>query len=375
MNTPPPNFHITPHPSRDPSKFILDSAAVMDENIIGFHRRLPGYRETSLYSLSSLAAKLKVDEILLKDESTRFSVGAFKSLGASWAIHSFLNRNPGNHTFCTATDGNHGRAVAWSARIFNQKAVVFMPEGSVESRINFIKDEGAQVIIVNGDYDATVARAESIARDKGYILIQDTSWEGYEDIPRLVTAGYSTQMREMDDMYEYPDKPPFDIVFLQSGVGSWAASVSLYLINRFGKKAPALVVVEPSESDCLLESAKTGLPSKTRKSQKTIMAGLNCGSPSLIAWNILKDTTNAFLSIPDHYSMEAMRRMKFPLGNDPFIETCESGAAGLGALLALMQEDELAEVRKSLGVNNNTRFLVINTEGVTDPEVWGKITG
>jgi diaminopropionate ammonia-lyase len=364
------DFHISLINNRDSALYPKDLASIMDEAILPFHRSLPGYVETELYSLAGLAEALNVNQIYLKDESTRFSVGAFKSLGASWAIHTFLKNNPGKYTFCTATDGNHGRAVAWSARIFGQKAMVFMPLGSVQSRIKFIRDEGAELVIVEGDYDAAVAMAESAAIKNGYILIQDTSWEGYEDVPRLVTAGYSTKMREIDALFEYPVKPPFDIVFLQSGVGSWAASLAIYLIARFGEHAPKLVLVEPVESDCLLESAKRGVPSTTRKSQKTIMAGLNCGSPSLIAWNILKSTIDVFLSIPDHYSLKAMHHMKYPLGDDPKIETCESGAAGLGALLALMELDELSELRKVLNVNNETRFLVINTEGITDPEVW-----
>jgi diaminopropionate ammonia-lyase len=227
--------------------------------------------------------------------------------------------------------------------------------------------------MVNGDYDATVDMAEATAKKKGYVLIQDTSLEGYEEIPRLVTAGYSTQMREIDALYGFPDEPPFNIVFLQSGVGSWAASVAVYLINRFRKKAPAMVVVEPSESDCLLESAKTGFATKTRKTQRTIMAGLNCGSPSRIAWNILKDTANAFISIPDEYTLEAMHCLKYPITGDPAIETCESGAAGLGGLLALLQREELAELREKLGVNAKTRYLVINTEGITDPDAWNRI--
>lgn len=366
-------YYINTDIVRDLSRFQLDSEAIMDENIIHFHRKLPGYCETPLYSMENLAAKLNVGEILLKDESLRFSISAFKSLGASWAIHTFLKANPGKYTFCAATDGNHGRAVAWSARIFKQKALVFMPEGTVKSRIKFIRDEGADVVIVKGDYDATVEKAELAAKEHGYILVQDTSWEGYSDIPRLVTAGYSTQMREIDEVFGYPANSPFDIVLLQSGVGSWAASVAVYLINRYAEKAPAFLIVEPSESDCLIESARNNRLSKTLKSQKTIMAGLNCGSPSLIAWEVLKYTTNAFLSIPDIWAKKAIKLLNNPGGDDPKIETCESGAAGLGGLMALFESDELFSLRKELKINPGTRCLIINTEGITDPVMHRKI--
>ena len=375
------DYYINPQQQREASRFPVDSSAIMDESIIRFHRKLPGYKATSLYSLHHLASELNIGEILLKDESTRFTVGAFKSLGASWAIHNFISKNTGKYTFCTATDGNHGRAVAWSARIFDQKAVVFMPAGSVEARIEFIRQEGAEVIIVEGDYDAAVERAATEAFEKDYILVQDTSWEFYEDIPRLIMAGYSTQMREIDEIYEYPQFPPFDIVILQSGVGSWAASVAVYLLNRYGENSPRIVIVEPSESDCLLESVKRGTITKTCKSQNTIMAGLNCGSPSLIAWKILKETADAFISIPDEWTCKAIRllsgKSKLNLTYDsiPIIETCESGAAGLGALLAIMQLDELLDFRGQLGINTKTRFQIINTEGITDPVMFNNING
>ena len=212
-----------------------------------FHKSLPGYSVTPLEKLSQLAKKTGVDSILIKDESKRFGIQAFKSLGASWAIHCYLKENPGEYTFCTATDGNHGRAVAWSARIHHQKALVFMPAHTARSRILNIEKEGAEVRIIQGDYDTCVKISSETARQKGYVLIQDTSWTGYEKIPALITEGYYTQIHEIIQQLESENKKPeFDIVFLQSGVGSWAASVATYLQHLSGKSKPNIVIIEPN---------------------------------------------------------------------------------------------------------------------------------
>ena len=235
------------------------------DQILEFHKRLPGYSITPLEELKHLALKTGVHSIIVKDESKRFGIQAFKSLGASWAIHNYLRENPGNYTFCTATDGNHGRAVAWSARIHKQKALVFMPAHTVESRIRNIEKEGAEVRIVQGDYDTCVKLSSETAKKNGYIVIQDTAWSGYEDIPALITEGYYTQFHEIIHQVKPGKKNlPFDIVFLQSGVGSWAASVAEYLQNSFGEKKPKIVVVEPTNSDCIIESIRQGKISKTR---------------------------------------------------------------------------------------------------------------
>ncbi len=338
------------------------------KDVFEFHKSLPAYSPTPLFNLK-LNFQLRTKPVIcLKDESQRFSVGAFKSLGASWAIGNFLKKNKGQFTFCTATDGNHGRAVAWSARIFGHKARVYMPDSTVDSRVKFIEEEGAEVIIVNGDYDDAVEQAKKAGNRKNHVLIQDTSWPGYEHFPNLICAGYTTIIKEIEDQLKNGSCTPPEVIILQSGVGSWAASTMLYLSRSPGLKKTKYIILEPLESDCLLESAKNGKLSTTSKSQNTIMAGLNCGTPSLMAWEIISDMADAFISIDDGYSEIAVKEL-YSSG----IRTCESGASGLGGLIALYENDKLKPVRESLQLNENTSFLLINTEGITDPDMHSKI--
>ena len=346
-----------------------------DDSIFHFHQQLKSYAPTPLIELKELSEKYNSSRLLLKDESMRMGTGAFKALGASWAINSYLNTYPGKHTFCTATDGNHGRSVAWSSRIFNQNAVIFMPAGSVEARIKNIQREGARVIIVDGDYDFTVETALKESSLNNYVLIQDTAWVGYTDIPQFVSAGYITMLKEIEiQLLEKSHAMP-DVIILQSGVGSWAASMILYLNLKLREKTPRFIIAEPNESDCLLESAKQNKISKTAKSQKTIMAGLNCGTPSIKAWEIIADLADAFISIPDSYAERAMRILSKPGEHLAPIESCESGAAGLAAYLAISENDELKEFREKLSITKDTSFLIFNTEGITDPVMYKKIVG
>jgi diaminopropionate ammonia-lyase len=338
------------------------------DEILPFHQHLSGYAPTPLNVLHSLPIELQGKKVFLKDESMRFSIGAFKSLGASWAIHSFLKKNPGSYTLCSATDGNHGRAVAWSARMAGHEARIFMPASTVPARIKFIENEGAEVCIVDGDYDTTVEAAKENARKNGHILIQDTSWEGYELYPHFISAGYTTLLKEIENQMSVTERAEVKAVFLQSGVGSWAASTVLYCVRKALFPAAKFIIVEPFESDCLLESARSGRISATKKSQVTIMAGLNCGTPSLSAWEIIHDLADAFISIDDYWAKEAIRYL-FKSG----YETCESGAAGFAGLWALAEEASLRPLyEETLGTDKGS-FLVINTEGITDPAMFKEI--
>jgi diaminopropionate ammonia-lyase len=258
--------------------------------------------------------------------------------------------------------------VAWSSRIFGQKARIFMPSATVKSRIKFIEDEGAEVIVIDGDYDEAVRAALKESRKKNHVLLQDTSWTGYEHYPELISAGYTTILKELEYQLLSLSEHPVDVVILQSGVGSWAASTILYLALFHKNKDIKTIILEPCESDCLLESAKNGTRSTTLKSQNTIMAGLNCGTPSLSAWKIISDLADAFLAIDDIWSEEAIRIL-----NRAGIESCESGAAGLGGLMALFNQNEMAPFREKLKITKETRFLIFNTEGITDPEMYEKI--
>jgi diaminopropionate ammonia-lyase len=366
------NFFINPYKS-----YISAISEEWDNKINQihkFHKSLPGYSATSLENLPQLAGKSGVNSILIKDESKRFGIQTFKALGASWTIHSYLKENPGKYTFCTATDGNHGRAVAWSARIHKQNAIVFLPAHTVKSRILNIENEGAEVKIIQGDYDTCVRISNETARQNGYILVQDTSWTGYEKIPALITEGYYTQFHEIfQQLKTENNKPPFDIVFLQSGVGSWAASVATYLQNTFVKNKPKIVIVEPTNSDCILESIRNGKLSKTKGSQDTIMAGLNCGTPSTLAFETLRKLADVFISIPDDNAKIALKLLQNPIERDPGIESCETGAAGLAGYLAVIYSPELSGVRNFLKLSKKSRILLINTEGNTDPVMNAKI--
>lgn len=347
------------------------------EEAWAFHRALPGYAPTPLRRLRGLAGALGIGELWLKDESIRFGLKAFKGVGASFAAHKALGRREGGVTLCTATDGNHGRAVAWTARALGHSAVVFLPRGTVPARIDAIRGEGAATVIVDGTYDEAVRAAATAATEQGWLLIQDMAWDGYAEIPRWIMAGYTTILREMESEVHAAGTPDIDLALLQVGVGSWAAAAALYYCLRYGARRPALVCVEPVEADCLLESARLGRMAESRGNQRTIMAGLNCGTLSTLAWEVLKDAADGVLAIPDDYARQAMRRLARPVatpsGADPMIVSGESGAAGLAGLLALMADPDLAEARARLGLDPSSRVLLFNTEGDTDPESYRRI--
>jgi len=364
-----------------------------DDDAFAFHKSLPHYHPTPLFSLPALAHQLGVGQILVKDESYRFDLNAFKVLGASSAIYRFMTgvmavessepfdilefmkdarRAPwaDKFTFCTATDGNHGRAVAWTAKRFGQKAVIYMPKGTVPARIRNIEAEGARVEIIEGTYDDAVKKIAIDAAQNGWQVISDTAYPGYLTVPGQIMAGYVTMFKEMEGKILGGESADVDIVFLQAGVGSFAAAAGWYYIARYGSSRPKLVSVEPVEAACLLESSLTpdGRPTTAKGSFTTIMAGLNCGTPSIIAWPIIRDSFDLFLAVTDEYAAEAMRRYYHPPGDDPHIVSGESGAAGLAALLALVRDDGLREAREKLGLGMTSRILLVNTEGATDPE-------
>lgn len=341
------------------------------ESAFTYHSQLQNYTATPLISLPNLARELNIGGIWIKNEAMRFGVPAIKMLGASYAMHKILKANRKIESFCTATDGNHGRAVAWSARQLGKKAIVFVPDYTVKSRIENMKAEQAQVITVPGDYDTAVAQAVKYADERHCQLIQDTAWQGYLKIPALITAGYYTQMNEIE-LQTRGFSNSFDLIFVQAGVGSWPSAIAHFAYNHPSFNNIKIVCVEPYESDCFLESARRNTRTSTKKSQQTIMAGLNCGTPSLLAWEVLRKESDVFLSIDDSYAIESMKRYYFPLEGDPRIESGESGASGLAGLLALLKDRKLKIVRDVLNINRNTRVLLFNTEGITDREFFKK---
>ncbi len=339
-----------------------------------FHRSLPFYEPTPLLSLPGMAKKYGVGNIFIKDESSRFGLNAFKGLGAIFAINKILEREPSPTTFCTATDGNHGRAVAWAARHFGCRAYVCVPAGTAVQRIEAIEKEGATVEEVNGDYDYTSHYAARMAHENGWRLVQDSAWEGYEEIPAYITAGYLTLFEEIDEgLQESGDPKETDILFLQAGVGSLAAAGIAHYLVKEGRPLPRIVIVEPTGADAFVASFKKGALTTSSGNARTIMAGLNCGTPSLGAWAIIKKGATISLRIDDNYARRAIRELYYPEESDPRIISGESGSSGIAAFLAIMSEEALRPLQQVLNINNNTNLLFISTEGATDIKMFNSI--
>ncbi|MBQ2960007.1 MAG: diaminopropionate ammonia-lyase [Oscillospiraceae bacterium] len=359
-----------------------------------FHSSIPDYAPTPLRELGCLAESLGVGGIFVKDESQRFELNAFKVLGGSFAIGSHIaslmgediaampyermcgdevRKALGQQTFVTATDGNHGRGVAWTASKLGQKSVVHMPEGTASERLENIRRLGADANITDPTYDDCVRRAAKDAAENGWLLVQDTSWDGYERIPGLIMQGYTTMALEAVE--QLGDKKPTHL-FLQAGVGSMAAAVAAFMVNYYGEARPKIIIVEPHTADChyLTAAADDGKLHLISGGMDSMMAGLCCGEPCPIAWEILKDYADAFASIPDSASAEAMWRLAWPVGTDPVTVSGESGAAGMGLALTLFKEEN-AELKKKLGIDENSVLLCFSTEGDTDKENYKKITG
>ena len=356
-----------------------------------FHETVPGYRAAPLERLDSLAEKLGVGRIYVKDESKRFGLNAFKGLGGIYAVTRVLCRELGleidkvsfadlqapeikekikNIVFITATDGNHGRGVAWAANQYGCKSYIYMTKGTAQSRVDAIKAVGAEdVIVTDMNYDDTVRLAARLAKENGWTLTQDTAWEGYEEIPEWITQGYTTMGAEILDQLRLDgiEKPTH--LFLQAGVGSFAGGILGYFANRFGGEPPITTIVEPVNVACVFESAQAGdgKPRAVTGIQETIMAGLNCGEPCLTTWGILRDLASFYAACPDYVTAKGMRTLANPLGNDPKIVSGESGAVGLGLLALLMERDELKEARREMGFSKDSVILLISTEGDTDP--------
>lgn len=314
-----------------------------------FHRAMPGYAPTELRKMPELAEELGVAEVWLKLETERFGLPAFKILGASWAAERLLGCNA--VTLVTATDGNHGRAVARVAAMRGLPAHILVPAGTAQARIDGIASEGAKVEVVDGSYDDAVRRASELA-DDDHAVLSDTSWPGYEDVPRWVVEGYATIFEEIDEQAgEHPSHALIPI-----GVGSLAVAAA----NHYAPHT-TLIGVEPTDAACALASIRAGEPVTVPGPHRSIMAGLNAGSLSINAWPVLRDNFAAFCAIDDDWAVTGMRRLA-QLG----IEAGEVSGGTLGALLALENRDEL-------GLSTDSKVLLLLTEGVTDPENWVRL--
>lgn len=363
---------------------------------MNFHKTVPGYNKTPLVSLPGLASKLHVAEFMVKDESKRFGLGAFKALGCSYAmgreIAERLGLSPedlsyealsgqnareklGPLTFVAATDGNHGNGVAWMAKLLGHRAVIYLPRGSSTERLERIRKNGAKAEITELPYDDTVRLARREADENGWITIQDTAWTGYEKIPLLIMKGYTTIALEID---EEISRPPTHI-FLQAGVGSFSAAILGYYAAVYGDERPVTVIVEPNRADCVFMTAKAadGALHSVSGDMDTIMAGLACGEPNPMAWDVLSGLADAFVSCPDRVSEYGMRMLGNPVFDKTRIVSGESGAVTAG-LAALLMEPGYERIRSKLGINGDSRILCISTEGATDMEsyrsiVWGPL--
>ena len=383
-------------PKSDCSKTLSLMDRDNAEIVLNFHKSFPQYQETPLVELDNMAKKLGLGKIYIKDESYRFGLNAFKVLGGSFAMAKYIasklnkdikdlgynefvgdeiKKELGDVTFFTATDGNHGRGVAWSANKLNQKSVVFMPKGSAQTRLNNIRAEGAEATIVDMNYDDAVRLAtEESKKVKNGVVIQDTAWEGYEEIPAWIMQGYGTMALEANNQLKAMGEKPTH-VFVQAGVGSLAGAVQGFFTNFYKDNPPIVVVVEAEIAACLYKSAAAGDGNihNVGGDLKTIMAGLACGEANTISFEILKDNTYAFLAAPDWVSSKGMRMLTSPLRGDQRVISGESGAAPFGALAAIMQYDEYADLRKELKLDENSKVLLFSTEGDTDPEVYESI--
>jgi diaminopropionate ammonia-lyase len=367
----PPSFFVN-HPDNNPVKNLTYSI-LKNSNAFLYHSSLPEYKPTPLVSLPGLSKKYNVGNIYIKDESYRFGLNAFKVLGASYAVYQILKSKPRIKVFGTATDGNHGRALAWAARYYNKEAVVFVPNYTTDQRIEAIESEGAKVEKVNGNYDETCAYAEKLCKMNEWELVQDMAWENYEEIPAQIMAGYLTLFQEMEDSLHSLPLPKIDIVFMQAGVGSFSGAGVAYYLMRYGSNRPKIVIVEPKEADGILSSFKGGKITSSKGTGITIMAGLNCGTPSMGAWDLLKCATDVSIRIDDNYSRKAIRELYFPEGSDKRIISGESGAGGLAGFISIMEENEFIPLKKELNLNKDTNILFISTEGSTDKNIFNEI--
>ncbi len=361
-----------------------------------FHRQIPGYRMSPLVSLPNLASMFGVGGIWVKDEASRLELNSFKVLGGSFALYRYIQNRLGiddgkmtftyllsdevkqllgDVTFASATDGNHGRGIAWAAQKLGHKCVIYVHSETSKRRIDAIKSYGATVKIIEGNYDDAVRQIVVDAKKHGWEIISDTSWEGYSQVPTWIMQGYSTMMAEIQEQFSCQGIARPTHVFVQAGVGALAAAVIGYYHSLCGEQAPKCIVVEPDQASCLFESAKheDGKPHHVEGALDTIMAGLACGEPSEIAWNVLKETVDAFVSVPDYIAARGMRVYATPLKGDPFIVSGESGAVTLGALISILKENGAEPLRDFLKIDDTSQILLINTEGNTDPVLFRQV--
>ncbi|MFM0054907.1 diaminopropionate ammonia-lyase [Paraburkholderia phytofirmans] len=371
---------------------ILNVAAARQSRTWLSHWEWLNPQPTPLWALPDAAARLGIAKLCVKDESVRSPLGSFKALGAPIALVRLILRLWPMHdldpvaviegrckdmlthlTVISATDGNHGKALAAAAQTVGCECVIVLHANVSVEREQAIAAYGAKIIRIAGNYDESVEEAARLAAANGWHVVSDTSYEGYEDIPRDVMQGYGTVAAEViEQSANDQDVPPFTHVFLQGGVGGLAAGIASFLWETYGADRPRFVVVEPQQADCLYQSALEGRAARTRGAIDSLMAGLACGETSPLAWKILQPCIDHFMTIHDDDAIAAMRTLAAGSARDVPLVAGESGAAGFAGLAALMCDESLAQ---AVGLNADSRVLVISTEGATAPSVYAQCVG
>ena len=386
-------FHANIHPDHrqpltpaDAAMLGQEAAAAVEHHL--HYRRNSG--ETPLVSLAGLAAATGVAAIHMKDEGQRLGLGSFKALGGAYAVIRLVLEEAGTRlgravemdallspevrkiaasmTFACATDGNHGRSVAQGAELVGARAAIFVHSGVSDARVAAIARFGAEMIRVAGSYDDSVKEAARVAEARGWTIVSDTSWPGYERIPGLVMQGYTALVREA--LRQMPAPPTH--VFIQAGVGGIAAAVAGHLAIVFGAQRPVFTVVDPARAACLFETARAGHPVTVPHGAPTVMAMLECYEPSRVAWRILSRAADAFMTVDEEDAVSVMRRLADPVAGDPAVVSGESGGVGLAGFLKAVAHPEM---RTALALGAQSRILVVNTEGATDPGRYLEIVG
>ncbi len=367
------------------TSLIKSSAAV------GQIARWPGYRPTPLFSLENLAKDIGVDTIWYKDESQRFHLKSFKALGGAYAVARQLQARVAEVTgsqpsieellekkyddivsqvvISCATDGNHGRSVSWGCEMFGCQCIIYIHRDVSKGRQKAMEDLGAKVIRITGNYDESVKQADAEAKQHGRIIVSDTSYDGYMEIPKDVALGYTVLLSESFSQMqgEIPTH-----VFIQGGVGGLASAVCAYFWELWGEKRPRFIIVEPEQANCLQESARAGKPVVVEGDLDTLMAGLACGEVSALAWQVLETGADDFMTINEEAVPATMKLMAEGFNGDPSIEAGEAAVAGLAALITACGDDTMKE---KLGLDATSKIYILGTEGATDSEVYERLVG
>ena len=380
-----PGYRTPLHPAD--AGTLGEAGAAAAERYLGFRE---GHAPTPLHALPTLAAALGVGAVHIKDEGQRLGLGSFKALGGAYAVANLVLEEAARQlgrpvdvadlnspevrkvasamTFACATDGNHGRSVAQGAQLVGARAVIFVHGGVSDARVAAIARFGAEMVRVEGTYDDSIVEAARVSAAKGWTVVSDTSWDGYERIPGLVMQGYTVIVREA--LRQLAEPPTH--VFVQAGVGGIAAALAGYFALLMGDKRPTFVVVDPARAACIFETAKAGHPVKIAHGAPTVMAMLECYDPSPLAWRVLSRVADGFMTVEDDDAVAVMNRLARPAGNDPKIVAGESGGAGLAGAIRAASDPE---IRLQLRLDASSRIFVVNTEGATDPARYAALVG